>query len=726
MQCVASACTARVRAIAAGWLAAALAAASSVAHALPALPPVPSFSEVQAAHRPSDITLLDRHGEPIQTLRIDKTVRRLAWVPLHDMSPALLQAVVLSEDRRFHEHSGVDWAAVARSAWANVWNTRTRGASTLTMQLAGLIDDGLARPAVGRSLAQKIGQAVTATRLDTQWKKSEILEAYLNSVAFRGEVVGINALSQTLFGKHPSGLDVQESALAAALVRGPNAKPETVAARACGVLKEQALPCTGVVALTETALARKGGMPLGEQLAPHFARQVLSAQAGPAQRSTLDAGLQRVAIRTLRRQLAELNGRNVEDGAVIVLDNTSGEVLAWVGSSGDLSGAAQVDAVLARRQPGSTLKPFIYALAFEKRLITPASLLDDSPAQLATTSGLYLPQNYDRDFKGWVSARTALGASLNVPAVRVAALLGPDAVHARLNQLGLALPESAGHYGHSLALGGAEVTLLALTNAYRSFANGGRFSAVTLTGHPLAPRAATRTVADPAAVFLTTDILADNNARVRSFGLDSALATRGFAAVKTGTSKDLRDNWCVGFTDQVTIGVWVGNASGEAMHNVSGVSGAAPVWQALVRHLHAGRPSLRPTAPAGVVSAPVQFDAQHEPVRDEVFIAGTEQRQQRAGTQLSAAQAFGISNPRDGSLFALDPDMPPAAQRIRFEGERGTWVLDGRRLGSGARLSWAPWPGRHTLELLGRDGKPLQTVRFEVRGAGLKTALSAR
>ncbi len=718
----------------------ALSAAAIVAHATPGLSAMPTFEEVRAAHRPSDLTLLDRRGVPIQTVRLDKTVRRLPWVALSDMSPALLQAVVLSEDQRFHEHSGVDWAAVARSAWGNVWNTRTRGASTLTMQLAGLIDDGLARPPEGRSLAQKIGQAVTATRLDARWKKSEILEAYLNSVAFRGEVVGINALSQTLFGKHPSGLDAQEAALAAALVRGPNAPAQTVATRACGVLKLQALSCTGVTALTETALVRKGGMPLGEQLAPHFARQVFASNNLAAQHATqgssLDAGLQRVAIRALRHQLAELTGRNVEDGAVLVIDNTSGEVLAWVGSSGVMSDAAQVDGVLARRQPGSTLKPFVYELAFEKRLITPASLLDDSPAQLATAGGLYLPQNYDREFKGWVSARTALGASLNVPAVRVAALLGPDAVHARLNQLGFALPQSAGHYGHALALGGAEVTLLALTNAYRTLANGGRRSPVTHRADGPAPAPApSRAVADPAAVFLVTDILADNNARVRPFGLDSALATRGFAAVKTGTSKDLRDNWCVGFTDRFTIGVWVGNASGAAMHQVSGVSGAAPVWQALVRHLHEGRPSLRPAAPPGVISARVQFDAQLEAARDEVFVAGTEVASMRpgAGTSTSTGKsgsrtqaAFGITSPRDGSVFALDPDMPPAVQRIRFEGEPGVWVLDGKRLGSGAQLSWAPWPGRHRLELIGRDGKPLQQIRFEVRGAGLKTALAPR
>ncbi len=684
---------------------------------------LPSFTEVRAAHRPSDITLLDRHGVPIQTLRVDKTVRRLAWVPLPDMSPALLRAIVLSEDRRFYEHSGVDWSAVAGSAWGNLWNTRTRGASTLTMQLAGLVDDGLARPGGGRSLVGKIDQAVTATRIDAAWKKTEILEAYLNSVAFRGEVVGIAALSLTLFGKHPSGLDVQEAAVAAALLRGPNAAPDNVAQRACGVLRLQAESCVGVGLLTATALARQGGMPLGEQLAPHHARQVIAASINANQRTTLDAALQRVGIAALRRQLSELSGRNVQDGALVVLDNASGEVLAWVGSSGDLSGAAQVDGVLARRQPGSTLKPFVYALAFEKKLITPASLLDDSPAQIGTQSGLYLPQNYDHAFKGWVSARSALGASLNVPAVRVGQMLGADALAERLNAFGLALAQPGGFYGSSLALGSADVSLLALTNAYRALANGGLFAPVALRAAQPAPAR----VADPAAVFLVSDILADNNARARTFGLSSLLATRGFAAVKTGTSKDMRDNWCIGFTDRYTVGVWVGNASGEAMHDVSGVSGAAPVWQTLVAHLHRSLPSAAPRAPAGLVSAKLQFDLQREPPRDEWFIAGTEPAPDaRRGSPMheSAAPRFGIVSPRDGSIYALDPDMPPAAQRLRFEGEHGVWWLDGKRLGAGPAVDWAPWPGRHELRLIGRSGEPLQTLHFEVRGARVKATLA--
>ncbi|PND40342.1 penicillin-binding protein 1C [Paucibacter aquatile] len=706
------------------WLLAGLLLAASA----PALAQ-PSFQEIKAAHRVSDLTLLDRRGEPLQTLRLDPQRRVLDWLPLSQLSPALLQAILLGEDRRFYEHSGVDWSAVASSAWANLWNQRTRGASTVTMQLAGLIDAGLARPAGGRSAGQKLGQVWLASQLERRWSKAQILEAYLNSVPFRGELVGIHALSQVLFGKHPSGLTAVEGALAAALLRAPNAGVAAWSQRACGLLKLQGLGCEAVAGQAEAALLRPAGMPLGEQLAPHFARQVLRAEGPAQQRSSLDAGLQRQAARLLKNQLAELGGRNVEDGAVLVLDNASGQVRAWVGSSGAFSAAAQVDGVLARRQPGSTLKPFIYQLALERRLITAASLLEDSPAQINTPAGLYIPQNYDRQFKGFVSARSALGSSLNVPAVRLMAMLGSDAVFERLNQLGLQLSETAGFYGLSLALGSADVTLLNLANAYRSLANGGVLGPVQMQAQVQAqaqsqsPAAQTgrRRVAEAGASFIVADMLADNNARAISFGLDSPLALASFAAVKTGTSKDMRDNWCLGFSDRYTVGVWVGNASGAPMHGVSGISGAAPVWAGLMRYLHQGRPSRAPAAPASVLPLTVQFDGVPEPARREWFVRGTEQVRWGAGSQLHAsAEVQGIRSPVDGSVFALDPDMPPQAQKIRFEGQSGQWELDGRILGRGRQLNWAPWPGRHQLRLLDARGRELQRLSFEVRGAQLK------
>ena len=316
---------------------------------------LPDYSTLRAQHRPSDTELLDRHGAPLQTLRTDHTVRRGPWLGLHELSPALREAIVIGEDRQFWQHSGIDWQALAASAWANAWNTRTRGASTVTMQLAGLLEESVARPASGRSMLQKVQQMALARELESRWRKTQILEGYLNLVPLRGELVGVPAAAQALFGKHASGLDKLESALLAALVRAPNASTQLATRRACELLAQQHVPCEGLETLAAQAFARRPGAMAGAALAPHFARQWW-AQANAPIMTTLDASLQRLASAALRQQLAELRGRDVDDGAVLVLDNRSGEVLVWVGSSGPASSAAQVDAVLARRQPGSTLK----------------------------------------------------------------------------------------------------------------------------------------------------------------------------------------------------------------------------------------------------------------------------------------------------------------------------------------------------------------------------------
>src|SRR6185503_2883029 len=333
--------------------------------------------------------------------------------------------------------------------------------------------------------------------------------------------------------------------------------------------------------------------------------------------------VQRFAAATLEQHLRELEARNAEDGAVVVLDNASGEVLAWVGSAGSASSAAEVDGVIARRQPGSALKPFLYALALERRLLTAASILDDSSLAVTTSAGLYVPQNYDHSFRGRVSLRTALGASLNVPAVRTLALVGYEPFYEKLRALGFeTLTRDADHYGYSLALGGAEVTLLALANAYRTLANGGRHSTITVSAaqHP----GAAMQVVDPRAAYVIGDILADAAARASTFGLASPLATRYPASVKTGTSTEMRDNWAIGYSSRYTVGVWVGNFSGEPMHDVSGVSGAAPVWREVMDFLHEGEAPRPPAAPAGLVRQPIEYANGIEPGRDEWFLAGTE------------------------------------------------------------------------------------------------------
>ena len=723
-----------------------------------------TFDQIKRDFRPSDALILDRHGEVLQRVRVDSTVRRGQWIALADMSPALRTALVLSEDKRFYEHSGVDWRAISSAAWGNLWNTRTRGASTLSMQLAGLLDEDLRASGGGRSLGQKIGQTVSSQVLEAHWRKDQILEAYLNLVPFRGELVGVDALSRTLFGKAVSGLDAREAAVAAALVRAPNARAALVAQRACGVLKlmqpapEPKPDCEALDFFTSAALQRRA-FDASQGIAPHLARRLLAqAPANREQRqfqSTLSAPLQRFAVQTLQQHLRELRGRHVEDGALVVLDNASGEVLAWVGSSGQLSAASEVDGVLALRQPGSTLKPFLYAQAIAERRLTAASLLEDSPSQLQTASGLYIPQNYDRRFKGLVSSRTALGASLNVPAVRTLVMVSPEAFGQQLRALGLPLKESGDYYGYSLALGSAEVSLLSLTNAYRALANGGRFGETTFTLHPERAPGPARTGAvqalDARAAFIVTDMLADPLARARTFGTDSLLTTRFWSAVKTGTSKDMRDNWAVGYSERYTVGVWVGNASGAPMWDVSGTSGAAPIWAALMSQLHARQPSRAPKPPPGVVQSAIRFSPQAgqplEAARSEWFIAGTEQAlfathsiadsarvASASGTKrlknqtMQPASTARITAPSDGTLIALDPDIPPERQRLalRAEGQGKNqnlrWQIDGKPLARGNEALWLPWPGRHVLQLLDARGQVLDEIRLEVRGAGVRQA----
>ena len=693
---------------------------------------VPTFDEVRQAHASSESLLLDRQGEALHRLRTNPQLRRGAWITLDDVSPALRSAMLISEDKRFYQHDGIDWRAVGAAAWSNLRNERTRGASTISMQLAGLIDaDGL--PGQRRSIVQKIGQAATAQWLDGRWRKNEILEAYLNLVPFRGELVGIDALSRTLFGKAAHGLDEREAAITAALVRAPNAAPQQVGQRACGILAQMRgsgtseMLCDSLGLYATGVLLRRPWAP-SDGAAPHLAQRLLADQPGGSTlRSTLSGPLQRQASALLQRQLHELQTLNVRDGAVLVLDNASGDVLAWVGSSPDTSRSPQVDGVLARRQPGSTLKPFLYGQALAESRLTAASLLDDSPAAIPTQSGLYIPQNYDRHFKGWTSLRMALGNSYNVPAVRTVGMVGVNPFAQQLQQLGIRLDRTGDYYGYSLALGSPEMSLLELTNAYRALANGGRWAPVRTRLDEAIPATAQRQALDARASFIIGDILSDNHARLTTFGINSVLRTRFWSAVKTGTSKDMRDNWAIGWSERYTVGVWIGNAEGDAMWDVSGTSGAAPIWAELMQALHAELPSHAPTPPRGVVRQPVRFgpgpDGQPlEAARSEWFVAGSQQALFALPDQPAARQLPPrIDSPVDGTILALDPDIPPQRQRLqlRTRAAQAQWWIDGKQVGQGQQAGWLPWPGRHQIQLRQPDGRLIDQVQIEVRGAGV-------
>ncbi len=695
----------------------------------------PTYQQARQAHQPSDKPVLARDGTPIGSVRVDATARRGPWLTLDQFSPALVDTVIAAEDARFFEHGGVDWKAVGAGAKQTLSGSR-RGASTLTMQLVGLMDEDLkARPG-GRTVLQKAEQARQALLLERRWTKGQILEAYLNKVPMPGEILGIPMASQLMFGKAPHGLNRNEAAILTALIRAPNAHEKLVAQRACRIVhgaqvsggQTQAALCAPFEGMTQIALAQavqKGALPGARSpLAAHLARRAGKAQVW---QTTIDARLQAVARESLRRHVAELATRNVEDGAVLVLDNATGEVLVWVGSSGALSDAAQLDFVTARRQAGSTLKPFVYAQALTEKKLTAASLIDDAPLAVPTQSGIYAPQNYDRGYAGPVSVRTALASSLNIPAVKAAMMVTPEALFRQLQALGFALRESGDYFGPGLALGAAEVSLYELTNAYRTLANQGMASEPRFALKPTTSPAAPRRALSAEVSGIVADMLADREARARTFGLTSPLATRGWAAVKTGTSKDMRDNWCIGFSDRYTVGVWVGNASGAPMWNVSGVSGAAPVWAEVMRALHAGRPSQAPALPAALVKQAVDFGGV-EPAREELFLAGTERSTVVLAQRIVSAR---ITAPAAGTIVALDPDIPPAQQRVQLvadvpPGQPVRWLVNDRPLAQGARTSWLPPPGKYRIALVDAQGKALDAVAIEVRGAWMPAVQAAR
>jgi penicillin-binding protein 1C len=679
---------------------------------------VPAFDEVKSHWTSTEGVLLDRHGAPIHELRVTDHGRRLAWTQLSDISPAALVTIIRAEDKRFYQHHGVDWLALSDAAIDTLLLAKPRGASTISMQVAAQLDATLLAGGRKRTVSQKLDQINAARALEKSWTKRQILEAYLNLSTFRGELQGLGAASRALFGKDPSGLDEPESLLLAVLLRGPNAKPDSVAKRACQLAAnmELDLRCTQLTQLARAALPPSPNIQPRYALAPHVARELLSATHRRVQ-STLDAQLQAYATELLQQQLATLADSHVADGSVLVVDNRSGEVLVYVGNAGGSASAVYVDGVRAARQAGSTLKPFLYEMAIERRLITAASLVDDSPLNLITPSGLYVPQNYDRDFKGLVSVRTALASSLNVPAVRTLMLAGADAFVERLRELGFDdVTQDADYYGFSLALGSAEVSLWQLTNAYRALANGGQWS-------PLRLERALHTTAtpllDPASSWIVANVLSDPLARSVTFGLENSLASRHWAAVKTGTSKDMRDNWCIGFTDRYTIGVWVGNFDGSPMRDVSGVTGAAPIWLDLVDFLHRHAVSEPPPKPETVALRLIEYEDGIEPAREEYFVAGTEA--ERITPKPAATARPGIVYPGNGTIIAIDPDMPAAVQRVRFvavplvAGQR--WQLDGAVVGAPDEpMFWVPQPGHHELILVNAGGAQVDRVLFEVRG----------
>ncbi|HEY0133031.1 MAG TPA: penicillin-binding protein 1C [Nannocystis sp.] len=539
-----------------------------------------------AGHR-----VLDRRGQLLRELPSDTGVRGQP-LELEAMGPRLIQATLTSEDADFYEPGGVDGRAIARATAQNLRHGRmVSGASTITQQLVKLLDNR-GSPRI-RGITDKLGEAARAQNLEAVLGKPEILREYLNRLPYGHGMVGPEAAARAYFGVASKDLSWAQAAFLAVLPRAPSyldpyAHPERVLLRQRALLNE--LHADGHLNAREheRALAEPIDLrPLERPfLAPHLINTLIAEgdlSSGTATVTTLDTALQQSVEGLTRTHLASIAERGATDAAVIVVDNASGEVLAYVGSADfhDVGIAGQVDMARALRQPGSTLKPFVYALAFADGH-SAAEMTADVETTFAEPGGNYRPENFDHGHEGPLPLREALAGSLNIPAVRLAFEQGPRKLLELLHTIGFAsLDRPADYYGLALALGSGEVELRELAAAYATLARGGRYAPLRVTvddPQTLGAPAETVPAIDPAVAALVTESLADPLARVRGLHGRGPFSMPYPAAIKTGTSSGYRDTWTVGYTRERTVAVWLGNADGAPTAKLTGASGAGPLF----------------------------------------------------------------------------------------------------------------------------------------------------
>jgi penicillin-binding protein 1C len=560
-------------------------------HALNWLFPFP-WEKLQ---RPPAVVALDRHGQPLRFF-LPADDRWRFPMRLADMPPELPQALVASEDRRFYRHHGVDPLAVARAAWSNLKaGSVVSGASTIPMQVARMAEPG------PRTLVSKICESFRAVQLERRFTKDEILEIYLNLTPYGGNVEGVGAAAWFYFGKEPDQLSLGEIALLTALPRAPAGYDPTVhpqaAEAARGRVLEQ-LAARGVFPRREIAEAERQPVPRARKrppfAAPHFTAMVSAQRPDEVRlRTTLDRRTQEVAESQVARRIRELRDQGIGNAAVVVIDNETRAVRALVGSAGfrETAFQGQINGAAARRSPGSTLKPFLYAMAIDQGRVLPDSYILDIPTDF---SG-YVAENYDDHYRGRVTVREALTLSLNACAVRLLSQASLPEFLRLLQRGGLStLDRPAGSYGLPLVLGAGEVRLLDLTNLYASLAEGGVYRPVRVV-EPSTNQDSRPRTQDPEPLRLFSSdaarAIAEILTDVRRPDLPAAWdLTRDVPAVawKTGTSYGHRDAWAVGFSARTTIGVWVGNFEGKPVRGISGSQHAGPLLFDLFRALEPG------------------------------------------------------------------------------------------------------------------------------------------
>lgn len=718
-------------------------------------------------------------------------------IKLHEVSPWVVPALSAAEDSRFFVHPGVDPVSVARAFGQLLIERRVvSGASTLTQQLARTLTP---RP---RTLLGKLREMALALRIEASLSKARILEEYLSRVEFGPNLIGIDAASRHYFAKPASALDLAEAAALVSLPRGPSLydprrRPQLLERRrlrVLGRLAELGLASPELIAraeLTPIRISAPGRAQGAEHLSFGLAQRYAAdpGERTRTLRTTLDAELQREAERIAEAALPTLAAHAGDAISLLVLDNDSAEVLAYVGSPSyfDLAKGGANDGVIAKRQPGSALKPFVYAAALQQLGYGPATLLADLPRDYSVPGGRFAPRDYDQRFRGPVLLRQALASSLNLPALEVTSRLGPGRVLETLRGFGFAsLERDAEHYGVGLALGDGEVTLLELVGAYSALARGGQWLPARLLlarsapgGEPLSTGTSDggRRVLRPDIAALVTDMLADDAARAAGFGRDSVLNFAFPVAAKTGTSKGYRDNWAVGYTREVTVGVWVGNFDGTPLRDASGITAAGPAFHDLMLAAMRDRTPAPLFDPSTLAEVEVCSASGKRPTsacqhrRRERFARGDEPREscdlhvfahvdadgreqaarcggrlaikeqyplefrgwaERAGRPLAGERVSSscppepaplelrVTFPLDGQRFALDPDGPTRQELVlsaAASAPRLRFVIDGQAQPEQTppfRLPWRLRAGTHQLQVEA-GGARSRAVEFEVQ-----------
>jgi 1A family penicillin-binding protein len=741
--------------------------------------------------------IYDRHGQLLFEMPPPYTGSHTP-VTLDDIPSYLIQATIATEDATFYSNPGMDLRGILRAVWINVQGGEA-GGSTITQQLVRTVMFS-ADERVERTLYRKLRELILAIRITRRYTKDEILNLYLNETYYGNMAYGVEAAAQAYFGKSVRDLDLAECSLLAGLPQAPalyNPLENVDAAKARQAVVLDLMVKQGYISAPDAALAKAEPLDFAAALfpirAPHFVmfvRNQLERELGLARvqagglhvYTTLDLSLTDTARDAIRHHLGLLavchydpvcppGGRNVRNAALVGLDPQTGEVVAMVGSPDYFSAriAGAVNGATALRQPGSSIKPLTYAAAFERAALgqgdfTPATMLLDVRTAFVTREGTpYVPLNYDLVFRGPVRVREALASSYNLVAVKVLDSIGVEALPELARRLGITTFDDPDRIGLAIGLGGGEVRLLELTAAYAAFANGGyavqprviqRVEDADGTVLRQTPGGIGNRVLDARVTYLITDILSDDLARVPTFGEGSVLNLSRSAAVKTGTTTDFRDNWTVGYTPQLVVGVWVGNADNETMKEVTGITGAAPIWHDVMEAALKGQPVQTFARPDGLVDMEVCALSGELPGSDcphrivETFIVGTEpdtlcQMHQRIdGVVYSIlppeAQAWArernlpqpptaspqptplvthptphlrLTSPDAGAVYRIDSAQPRDAQRIAVfiaadvQFEKIELLVDGLPL---VRLTSPPYmylwqlePGTHTFSASG-------------------------